>query len=333
MKSILQIILLSIIFTLSLNAQVPRKVIVEHFTNTKCPICKNRNPGFYANLSTQPGILHLAVHPSSPYSSCILSQQNQPDNDDRTKFYGVYGSTPRLVLQGTAIPSNADYNSSALFAPYLNKTSPIQLTILQTKYASDSIHVKIKIKAVADNTLGSLKLFGALAEDTIFYASPNGEKEHYDVYRKSLFGSTGITVSVPGVSGNEIVYEVTSPSNALWVFSRIYVLALLQDPVTKEVIQAEATNPSDNDITTGTKFNEIELAAKVYPNPARSILNIELEHGESSTAILRSLDGKLIRKEQFSGSLILDVQNLPKTTYLLEIQSGKSKTIRKVQVE
>jgi hypothetical protein len=57
-------------------AQVAKKTIVEHFTNTKCSICASRNPGFHTNLNANPAIQSISIHPSSPYSTCFLSQQN-----------------------------------------------------------------------------------------------------------------------------------------------------------------------------------------------------------------------------------------------------------------
>src|SRR5260221_7207968 len=78
-------------------AQVAKKIIVEHFTNTDCSICAALDPGFYANLNAHPGVLHLSIHPSAPYPNGLLYKQNATANDARTNYYGVYGSTPRLV--------------------------------------------------------------------------------------------------------------------------------------------------------------------------------------------------------------------------------------------
>src|SRR5688572_6916976 len=117
--------LLSLIFISSVAiAQVPKKVIVEHFTNTKCSICASKNPGFYTNLAAHPGVLHLSVYPSSPYAACLLSQQTQPESDARTNYYGIYGGTPRFIIQGTVLPSNTNYADASIFTPYTGQTSP-----------------------------------------------------------------------------------------------------------------------------------------------------------------------------------------------------------------
>ena len=334
MKSIFRILFILSLFNTVLSAQVARKVIVEHFTNTKCPICKSRNPGFYTNLSKQSGVLHLAIHPSSPYASCVLSQQNNPDNDNRTKYYGVYGGTPRLAIEGKVISESADYNSSALFSPFLGATSPIEIKILQTKYKSDSIHVKIIIKAAVSNTLGSLKLFAALAEDTLFYLSPNGESQHYDVYRKSFFGATGTTISVPSAAGDSAVYEASADANVLWNFSRIYTIALLQDVNTKEIIQVEASSPKDGTSIPTSSANVLDdFGISIYPNPASSVIHVTLDKEQELTASLFSMDGILIQKHQFTSSTDFDVQGLTKSFYLIEISNGKTKVSRKIKLQ
>src|SRR5688572_14710898 len=93
------------ILVVSTFAQTPRQVIVEHFTNTRCSICASKNPGFYSLLhGSYPQVLHIAYHPSAPYSNCYFSLQNPTENNSRTNYYGVYGSTPRAVIQGNVIP-------------------------------------------------------------------------------------------------------------------------------------------------------------------------------------------------------------------------------------
>jgi hypothetical protein len=51
----LSLILGTVLLQLTLaHAQVTKKIIVEHFTNTKCSVCASRNPGFHTNLNVNP---------------------------------------------------------------------------------------------------------------------------------------------------------------------------------------------------------------------------------------------------------------------------------------
>jgi hypothetical protein len=248
-----QSILLSAFISLSQLAfsQVPKKVVVEHFTNTKCSVCASRNPGFYTNLNNQTSVIHLAIHPSSPYSACVFSQHNVAENDARTNYYGIYGGTPRLVIQGVVVSSGANYSAASIFTPYLGQTSPASIKIIQSKYGNDSIRSRIAIKTEAAHALGSLKLFVALAEDTINYTGSNGEPRHYDVFRKSLTGATGVTINLPTIIGDSVVYSMSSAVNSAWDFSRIRTIAILQEATSKAVVQSESVLAASNNITTG----------------------------------------------------------------------------------
>ena len=129
---------------------VPQTVLVEHFTNTRCSVCFSRNPGFYANLRQQPATtLHLAYHPSSPYRLCAFSQQNPTENDARTNYYGIYGATPRLVLNGSVIPIGANYADPALFTPFQGQTSPLSIQVALAPQGPDSIAATIQVQTIA----------------------------------------------------------------------------------------------------------------------------------------------------------------------------------------
>ena len=79
------------------EAQVPRKILVEHFTNTLCSFCASRNPGFYSNLNNQSDVIHLSIHSGTPYTQCLLYQQNASPSDARRFYYGITG-TPALAI-------------------------------------------------------------------------------------------------------------------------------------------------------------------------------------------------------------------------------------------
>ncbi len=196
MKKLISSFFFSIQFVLITNAQVPLQSVVEHFTNTKCGICTNRNPGFYSNLNSTSGVLHLSIHPSAPYATCALSQQNTVDNNAHTNYYGVYGSTPRLVINGDVISTSANYSASSLFTPYLGLTSSFSLKSSQTLVGTDSVRSTIVIKKAAASTTTTASLFIDLAEDTVFFNGGNGEVTHYNVLRKSPSTASGITVTL-----------------------------------------------------------------------------------------------------------------------------------------
>lgn len=326
MKNLFILCIALLFFNLLSNAQVPKKVLVEHFTNTVCSVCASKNPGFYTNLQNQKGVIHLAVHPSSPYSSCLLNKQNIPENDARTNYYGVYGATPRLAIEGVVISSNANYSSAAIFTPYLGQTVPASIKIYQRKFGTDSIRTRIVVKTEATHVLSNLKLCVFLAEDTVFYNSPNGETKHFDVFRKSLTGITGVAITLPALVGDSVVYVKSSAANPAWNFQRIYTLAILQDGTSKAIIQCESVPARKNDIATGidNAFTDNSHVNVFISNHTVTILQNKAM--ENSNFSLFDISGKLIlTKDLQTDRETINVTDLSPGIYLYTF---KSKGIR-----
>ncbi len=312
--------------------QVPKKVIVEHFTNTWCSICASRNPGFYTNLNSQPGILHLAFHPSSPYSGCLLNQHNKPENDGRTKFYGVYGGTPRLVIQGTPIAAAANYNSATLFTPYTGQTTPIEITIKQNKTSTSNMLQQVVLKVVSPHTYTTARLYVAIAEDTLFYTGPNGEPKHFDVFREALTDSSGSIVNIPFNVGDSLVLNYSSPINAVWTSSKLLSVAILQDSNTLEVIQAEKTTAAQNDITLNLMPTEAEPSVFIFPNPFEEVIYIQNSFSKAfSSYQITDVSGKVVLRSSVLGKTI-DVKSLGSGIYFLNLLGAEQeKTFKLVK--
>jgi hypothetical protein len=308
---------------LFLVAQVPRKVVVEHFTNTLCSICASRNPGFYSNLNSQQGVLHISYHPSSPYSGCLLSQHNVSGNDGRTNYYGIYGSTPRLVIQGTAITASANYTSPTIFSGLLNQTSPVSIGVSQQLFGSDSVVSTVIVKNVANNSLGGLSLYVALAEDTIFYNAPNGENRQLRVFRKALTPNTGQIFQLPAMVGDSLVFRYSSSIHPSWVPNRIYSQVIVQQTSNRAVIQAEASNTSS--VVAGMQDDRLkEAPVQFYPNPFKSQLHVkELRELSETNYEFYNIHGQLLKVTKPSAQGIIDLSSLPSGLYIVKICSSK----------
>lgn len=314
-------------------AQVQKNVVVEHFTNSRCGICASRNPGFYQNLSNHPDILHIAYHPSSPYPTCIFNQHNKAENDARTNYYNIYGSTPKLVAQGSLISPSSNYSSPSIFTPFMDETTPISINIQQTKYGQDSISTQITLTAEASHTLGDLKLLVALAEDTIFYNSPNGESMHFDVFRKALTPITGLLVNAPTEMGESVSYNFSYPVHADWDFSRIFTMAILQEDANKEVVQAEAVSPDQNDVINSVQQQELLSAINIFPNPVTDLLQVEVKDQKNYKGIIYTMTGQMVMQKDFSGQTTFNMESLNAGTYFLEIGNEEAKAIKKIIVQ
>jgi hypothetical protein len=319
-------ILLMVMSEISL-AQVKQNVIVEHFTNTNCSVCGSRNPGFYTNLGQHPEVRHIAYHPSAPYASCFFSKQNKVENDDRTKYYGVFGGTPRLVIQGSVIASTANYSASSLFDPFLAKTTPVQIDLWLHAQGKDSLEVLVSITNKAAHTIGDTRLFLALVEKEISFNAPNGENVHHDVFRKSFFATNGMPFTLSGSLGDSIVYAASILKDAAWKDNQLYAVAILNKESDKALVQTENSNL----LSIANGLENIESGSfEVFPNPSSSEVNISLK--SSSTLELKLIDitGKIVlSRTDFRGGSI-DLSGLTKGVYFIQIGEDEKWSTRKI---
>jgi hypothetical protein len=320
MKKILFLLLL--LPALVVHAQpVPRKVIAEHFTNTYCSICASQNPGFYTNLRHYPQVLHIAYHPSAPYPACPLNQHNISENDARTNYYGVYGSTPRVVINGTPLTPPVSYTDSTIFVSQLGQWSSFALNVSVKEKGTDSMTILTVIRKTDTSSLLTAKLYAAVAEDTVFFTAANGETQHYDVFRKAVWGTAAINISIPANIGDSVVYSGTIRVHPLWQRRRMYAIATLQDG-NKKMIQAERSTllpPAP------TAISNVEAAAGLllWPNPADDVLYIKNDAGRAVPVTISDVYGrKLIATEGAGDIYSIDVSSLTAGYYFLQVQDG-----------
>lgn len=307
------------------QSQAKRYIFMEHFTNSRCGICAGSNPGYYKLLDSYKGNYHhLSIHPSIPYSSCLLYQHNKNANTTRTNYYSIFG-TPTVVINGTSQMSAGSVKASTLDA-LLNKTSPIQIIVKETGMGSKTAN--IEIKTLGDKPSGNYRLFVVIAERVLNYASPNGEKVHYDVLRDIMSPYEGEEINLADI-GSSVSKSYTININPTWVESQMYAIAWVQNTDTKEVMNS------------GTKFDIVSsndevpaLDFRIYPNPVDQtmIINWPVAPGTDAQLSISNLFGQEIFRTKLSEEKTLfelPVQKFVKGIYFTKIESKGQKTIRK----
>jgi hypothetical protein len=316
MKTI-KLFLIGIIASLSAMAQVPKKIIVEHFTNTYCSICASRNPGFFTNLSSHQDVLQLSIHPSAPYSQCYLNKQNKTENDARTTYYGVFGSTPRLVINGVAISASTNYNNASIFDPYKSQTSEISIEV-KGRYVGDSVEVTTIIKAEVNNTIGEANLFVALANANVNYPAANGEQLHRNVFRKSLNGVSGALVSLPAMAGDSIVLISKARREDIWGANDLFAMAIINHASNKSLIQAAKSTI----FSTANGLKDLQrVALTIYPNPVKDYLQLQMENTLGMQFKIYNLQGSLVMESNITSIESIDVSSLNQGLYFIELNS------------
>ena len=326
-KLLIALLLLSgaSLHTIQTHAQpVPKTVLVEHFTNTFCSICAGRNPGFYQNLAQFPQVLYVSYYPSAPYPACPLNQYNKPEADARTNYYGVYGGTPRLVIQGAAIPANANYSSATIIQSELGNTTPFAASLRLKTLNATTGEARFVIRKMDTSALDSLSLYVAVVEDTLVFSAANGEQNHYNVFRRSVWGQQPLRVKAPAAIGDSVVAVQSFPIDAAWTLSKMFAVGVVQQKNGALIQAARSAKLSAGSSTTGIAGVGKLSEALLYPNPARDVLHIA--NAEGAIATVYNMYGQRVLVAEIGKTSAIPVSQLANGPYLVHLTDGLSQS-------
>lgn len=335
MKTVIALTLLSLILgtNTTIQGQVDKQIIIEHFTNTLCSVCATKNPDLNSNLENHPEVIHISYHPSSPYSACLLNQHNVSGNDDRTNQYNIYGATPRIVIQGEVISPNQDFADANLFTDYENESSPILLNTFVDSVTIDSVYISVVAKTVSAITDNNPLLYIALIEDTLYYNAPNGENVHYGVFRKSLNGNQGQQVIIPNIIGDSVVFKFKSSNHADWNLNHLAAVSLLQDNNDLSLLQSSISGIVHLN-NSSIREQEGDEGFDVHFNPQTNVLTILSEdcRGFAYYEII-SITGQVVQRGNLNGNLnYVVLSQIANGIFLIRLikndQEGYSKAVK-----
>jgi hypothetical protein len=301
-------------------AQVEKTVIIEHFTNTRCSTCASRNPALFSLLEDYPQVLHIAFHPSAPYSNCIFSMHNPAENDARTNFYGIYGGTPRVVLQGEVIGFQNPILNAGQIDAALGQTSDFMLHASQEQISSTEVDVQIVIKKVSESSSSALNLFAVIAEKEINYAAPNGENLHHNVFRKVLSDEAFSIANI----GDSVIINVSYTIDEAWTADELTITAMVQNEDNKAILQSYATETLNAGSSSIGEDEVLSLDGLLYPNPASDIIQIKgNEQNNFVKADFYAMTGNLVKS--FNDPTAMNISDLPEGIYMAVLTDRKDK--------
>lgn len=301
--------------------------LVEHFTNTRCPICASRNPAFYqAYEAYEDGTHHIAIHPRIPYPSCEFYQANTTDNDARADFYGIFG-TPTIYIDGTRSQGSNLFTTTDMENAL---GQPARLEVRVREMLSPSPQAIVDVIQRDDMPASLFGLYVALVEKEVDYAAPNGETVHHDVFRKFLSDPDGENYS-PVAIGEVSTFTFDITYDGTWNPSQLYVLAWVQDQNTKEVYNS------------GTRFDPVSSTGEqplpefsIFPNPVQEKLILSLPQPTTGTLRLMDVAGRVVFFQELrdeSGQVSFLLPETKAGVYLLQLQTAEGSLTRKVVKE
>lgn len=316
--------LLILVFSLTsllCSAQVPQKVAAELFTNTLCSVCGNLEPNISSVINSSDEVITISYYPSSPYQNCFFSKQNKTENDDRTKYYNAFGSTPKIFLQGTA---QSNQLSAATLNTFLGKTTDFEIKISNVATSSTDAEVTYTIYRRGNDTTQTANLFLAVQEDSIQYNAPNGINRHYGVFRKALTSVNGEVIGLPSVIGDSVMITKTYTTLPDWDRNLLSAYAILQSSADRKVIQVEkqklavgATSVSDL----------LDAEFQLYPNPVDQQLTIT--GAEFIAYQIIDFNGRVLANNYLVDQTI-DVSPLFSGSYFLRLQTKQNQFTTKL---
>ncbi len=305
-------------------AQSPRTILIEHFTNTRCSICASKNPAFYSTLANYPQVLHIAFHPSAPYSLCYFSQQNKTENDARTNYYGIFGSTPKVVLNGKNLGSPSPLINNTTLDTALGQTSPIEVSATEELIGTDSVRVKVVVKTTGATLLSTVKLFAGVAENPINYNAWNGETVHHDVFRKALTDATGNLFALPVLNDSSVFEFIYAIGNG-WSVNNIYTLAFVQRDDTKEILNAAKSHR----VAAPSSIEDIENEMfSLFPNPSSATLSLtKFKFNNAQIYSVFDIAGRKVIESKLEQNEI-DITALSNGIYFLRLNNSLRKFVK-----
>ncbi|MBK6545497.1 MAG: T9SS type A sorting domain-containing protein [Saprospiraceae bacterium] len=274
MKQLYFLFFLFFVLNINTDAQAPRRVLVEEFTQASCPPCAVYNPGFHKIIFT-PGNetkVSLLCYQTSWPGSDPMNAQNPTDVANRVTYYAV-NAVPDCFADGGATKTGtpifhgniADFTQS-IIDNRAAVTSPVEVTvdhILRDKL--DSVSISVTVKNVSANALldeNTLQI--ALIEKEVdFKIAPgtNGEMEFFSVTRKLVPNSGGTKVGAldPGAS-KTFNYTIVIPTY-IYNLRNIGVITFVQHTTKKEILQSAESYPKP--LPTASKYVDLRATGTV----------------------------------------------------------------------
>lgn len=215
------------------EADSPRMVVMEQFTNSGCGPCAQTNPYFHAGMAERLDfVIPLAYHSPGPDPNDPMYQEDTQMNGGRMNFNPPSG-VPASSINGGPMthPGNHVNNQYSEFDALKGQISPIDIEIMR-----DGRDITVSVTSSVALQAHTLRV--VLVQEHVEYASPpgsNGEREFPWVPRQMLPNYQGTVFSL-GAGGTE-EFELKATPSQNWDMDDVYVVAFVQNDQTKEILQ------------------------------------------------------------------------------------------------
>ena len=213
MKRFLMIMIFLFIAVSTISFGNEKKVLVEVFTNSHCPLCPPAHTSINSYLASSPNaskINYIFYHMVFPYPTDQLNIDNPSDPASRNNYYGPYYSTPDGFFNGVTQSNNYSGWGNSLNT-LVGKESPLEIMLSGSKDSDQQFTIKANISRSGDVTDNDLVIHFIVVEN-VMYQGQNGISRHIHVMRKMVESPNGDDFSVNDNDSKEVDKQITLDS-------------------------------------------------------------------------------------------------------------------------
>jgi hypothetical protein len=328
-------------------------LLLESFTSSTSLPSKDFNANVQTALdqATNP-VVHLKYPMNWPGTG---DPYFTSEGGDRRQLYGV-SSLPDLYLDGTSWSAFGLQINDSVISYAQNHIAMVEVDA--NYYITNKTYcAEIVVNPLVNLPSGTYKVYAAIYEQTSTQnVKSSGETIFHNIVKKIMPNGNGQTTTAltSGIAdtimlcytfnGNYILpANATQPINlanqhSVENFANLRIATWVQNTQTKEVIQtAEALQ-----IAAPIGISEIDFDYNLvlYPNPTSGTFyaSFQLMKPEFVTLNVVSITGQVVQSRQAelpSGNQLIevDMDNAPAGVYLVNLQFGQEKIIRKIIVK
>ncbi len=259
------------LFTFHANAQSPRLVLFEEFTQASCPPCAATNPGLNTLLNANGDKLVSVKYQTSWPGTDPMNVQNPTQVATRVTYYAVTG-VPDGEMDGNVFNAHPATLTQAIITNRANVMS--HFTIDVSHYLSpahDSIYVHALITCTQALTGTTVVGHMAVIERNVYFTTApgtNGEKHFEGVMKKMLPSDQGSALPAVWNVGDTHMIDQSWKLVSVYDTNQLAAVVWMQDNSTKEIFQAGYSRPhipNDAGVTLITGVPPVLCASSISP--------------------------------------------------------------------
>jgi len=332
-------VLLSIIFLInfSLKAQEERKVLVEVFTNSHCPLCPAAHNVIdtYLNGPNGDKISYIFYHMIYPYSDDPLYWDSQEGSDARNNYYNPVAATPQGWFDGTHQGSTSGWTSS--LNNLITTQSPLNIILTGGK-TPNQFYINAELTRTGNISENDLVIHFVVVED-LFFDGRNSISNHKHVMRIMLPTPDGQSFAINLNETKNISQTINL--DPTWDADSLSVVVFVQSVSSKTVYQSATINYDELNVTDVQNESSIPSEFKLeqnYPNPFNPSTTISWQSPVGSHQTLKVYDllgrevATLVDEYKPAGSyeINFDASSLPSGIYFYKLQADHYIETRKM---